>query len=42
MKARPAFQKKIKLIINKHFDLNTEKKFVKTFAWSVLTYGHEL
>jgi hypothetical protein len=39
--AKQAFMKKYKLLTNKHLNIETHKKFIKTFVWSVLLYGCE-
>uniref|UniRef100_A0A8D8Y198 Craniofacial development protein 2 n=1 Tax=Cacopsylla melanoneura TaxID=428564 RepID=A0A8D8Y198_9HEMI len=39
--AKCAFRKKQNLITNKKLNLETRKKFVKTYVWSVLNYGCE-
>jgi hypothetical protein len=39
--AKKTFNSKYNLLTNKHFDLNTRKKFIKSYIWSVLFYGCE-
>lgn len=41
MMAKQVFQKKYNLLTSKHLKLETRKRFIKTFVWSVLTYGCE-
>lgn len=39
--AKQAFMKKYSLLTSKHFQIETRKKFIKTFIWSILIYGCE-
>ncbi|VVC25121.1 Hypothetical protein CINCED_3A009847 [Cinara cedri] len=39
--AKQTFIKKNSLLISKHLKIETKKKFIKTFVWSVLLYGCE-
>jgi hypothetical protein len=39
--AKLAFQNKKSLIMNKNLSLETRKKFIKAYVWSVMTYGSE-
>lgn len=39
--AKQAFMKKYSLLTSKHFQLETRKRFIKTFIWSILLYGCE-
>jgi hypothetical protein len=39
--AKKTFDSNYNLLTNKHFDLNTRKKFIKSYIWSVLLYGCE-
>jgi hypothetical protein len=36
---KKTFNSKYNLLTNKHLDLNTRKKFIKSYIWSVLFYG---
>jgi len=36
--AKQTFVKKNSLLTNKHLNIETKKKFIKTFVWSVLLY----
>jgi len=37
--AKHALEKKKTLLINKHLSINSRKKSVKTYIWSILLYG---
>lgn len=39
--AKQAFMKKYSLLTSKHLQLETRKRFIKTFVWSILLYGCE-
>ncbi|KAI5717312.1 hypothetical protein M8J77_003669 [Diaphorina citri] len=39
--AKQAFLNKNKLLTNEHINIEIRKNFIKTFVWSVLTYGSE-
>lgn len=39
--AKQAFQQKKNLLTNSHLSVESRKKFIKAFVWSVLTYGCE-
>ncbi|KAI5731180.1 hypothetical protein M8J77_006038 [Diaphorina citri] len=39
--AKQAFQNKYQLLTSRHLSINTRKNFIKTFVWTVLTYGSE-
>ncbi|KAI5718650.1 hypothetical protein M8J77_024598 [Diaphorina citri] len=41
MQAKNAFNKKKNLLTSRGIDLNTRKRLIKTFVWSVLLYGSE-
>ncbi|KAI5739387.1 hypothetical protein M8J77_018683 [Diaphorina citri] len=39
--AKQAFQNKNQLLTSKHLSIDLRKRFIKTFVWSVMTYGSE-